>query len=79
MNRSQSDGVLYQLTGTKHGLNLLVSIYSLREHQYDGPIAILAGCRESQDIAVLEKNIADVKSWLNQIPPERKPRWAKQT
>lgn len=45
-------GAVYMLIGHKHGVQLLVSVYSLREMaQYHGRVCLLVGCDASERIA----------------------------
>lgn len=46
-----TSGILYMLTGNKHGPVLAVSIYSLRKSGYRGPVHIACGDDASQEIA----------------------------
>lgn len=74
---STSAGVLYFLSGARHGVRLLVSLASLRNH-YDGPAAILTTDPDAHKIG---KRIASIASLdVRHIPVfpdgQRKRNWS---
>lgn len=60
------NGVLYMLQGDKHAAQLVVSIYSLRQH-YDGPICIATGDRKATKIA--EQIFFDKRLRIHAVKP----------
>ncbi len=58
---SRGRGVVYMLTGDKHAVQLVVSIYCLRQSGWDGPIALIAGCDNSKLLGGVLGSAADVQ------------------